>query len=65
MKQIKMGHDELYELKPDPFDPSCGPVKLRVCLLTEVKNGAEIRQMISDGKIDAAVIRAELVKKFE
>lgn len=56
-----MGHDELYELKPDPFDSSCGPVKLRVCLLTDVKNAAEIRQMIADGKIDAAVIRAELV----
>lgn len=58
-----MGHDELYELKPDPFDPACGPVKLRVCLLTDVKNAPEIRQQLADGKIDAAVIRAELVIK--
>ncbi|CCD65511.1 EKC/KEOPS complex subunit TPRKB [Caenorhabditis elegans] len=55
-----MKHSHLYELQPDPYDftqrKTC-----RVCLFKDVKNAAELSQQLKEGKIDAALIRAELV----
>ncbi|CAL2039863.1 hypothetical protein CAEBREN_10899 [Caenorhabditis brenneri] len=55
-----MKHSHLYELQPDPYDITQKKT-CRVCLFKDVKNAAELSQQLKEGKIDAALIRAELV----
>ncbi|KAI6206744.1 hypothetical protein M3Y94_00947500 [Aphelenchoides besseyi] len=50
----------LYALQPDPYDETQRRY-LRVCLFQDVKNSVELRELLRNGKIDAAMIRAELV----
>lgn len=53
---------ECFFLKPDPFgDQKNRGLALRVCLFLDVTNVNEIREMLRDGKIDCALIRAELI----
>ncbi|PAV91731.1 hypothetical protein WR25_23177 [Diploscapter pachys] len=54
------GVSRLYELQPDPYDDAQRRC-MRVCLFTNVQNAKELREMVRDGKIDASLIRAELV----
>ncbi|CAI4228191.1 unnamed protein product [Auanema sp. JU1783] len=54
------GLSRLYELQPDPYDVS-QKKPVRICLFTEVKNAPLLRVQLKEGKIDAAMIRAELI----
>lgn len=58
---MKSGTSRLFELQPDPYDVSQKRF-FRVCLFIDVKNASELRQALMDGSIDAALIRAELVR---
>ncbi|PAV74643.1 hypothetical protein WR25_25643 [Diploscapter pachys] len=59
-KRMSPGVSRLYELQPDPYDDAQRRC-MRVCLFTNVQNAKELREMVRDGKIDASLIRAELV----
>ena len=54
-------HDSIFELKPDPLNSDAKAVKLRVALFEKVSNAKELRDLLTDGKIEASFIRAELV----
>lgn len=60
---MKSGISRLYELQPDPYDCTQRQC-LRVCIFKDVKNAIELRQMLRNGEIDVAMIRAELVINF-
>lgn len=73
---MKSGISTYYELQPDPYDFSQRQ-SLRVCIFRDVcnfctlacltyanvkvKNAIELRRLLRDGDIDAAMIRPELV----
>lgn len=52
----------LYALQPDPFDVTQRKF-LRVCVFKDVKNAVELRELLRNGDIDAAMIQAELVRR--
>ncbi|CAI5449088.1 unnamed protein product [Caenorhabditis angaria] len=55
-----MKNSQLYELQPDPYDVTQRKF-VRFCLFNDVKNAAELCQLLREQKIDAALIRSELV----
>uniref|UniRef100_A0A8R1HV57 Uncharacterized protein n=1 Tax=Caenorhabditis japonica TaxID=281687 RepID=A0A8R1HV57_CAEJA len=55
-----MKHSHLYELQPDPYDYTQRRT-CRVCLFKDVTNAPQLSEMVREGKVDAALIRAELV----
>lgn len=57
---MKMGASRLFILQPDPYDAT-NKRFFRVCIFSDVKNAAELRQGLRDGTIDAALIKPELV----
>ncbi|KAI1733072.1 kinase binding protein [Ditylenchus destructor] len=58
--RMKSGISTYYELQPDPYDFSQRQ-SIRVCIFRDVKNAIELRRLLRDGDIDAAMIRPELV----
>ncbi|CAB3409750.1 unnamed protein product [Caenorhabditis bovis] len=55
-----MKHSQLFELQPDPYDVTQKKL-IRFCLFTNLQNAPELCTMLKEGKLDAALIRAELV----
>ncbi len=61
-RRMKSGASRLFVLNPDPYDSSSSSHNIRICLFRDVANASELRKELRDGTIDAAMIRAELVR---
>uniref|UniRef100_A0A0N5AWV1 EKC/KEOPS complex subunit cgi121 n=1 Tax=Syphacia muris TaxID=451379 RepID=A0A0N5AWV1_9BILA len=57
---MKVGASQLFELQPDPYDVSQKRF-FRACIFRDVKNAKQLQQELRSGKIDAALIKPELV----